>query len=379
MMYPNTAFLLDSGPRVWSSLEDQHLQLCRELSARGSKPLLVFAKNLPPPMQARFEQAGAAVAAINYEDGAVNYHRELQKLIEQYSLERLHVTFFDYFRAIGWLGRLQGTKSIVYEMGNGGVFKATSWKKQLLHFRNRVMTAPYDRIIAISDYIKGQLLAAGIPPEKISVRYLGVDTERFKPDETARERLAREYSLAPDEIVLSTVSYLRPIKNPQIIVQACGLLAQRGVPVRLFVAGDGEMLPELKQLTVQLGITERVHWLGLVSNPVPLLQASDLFLLATVGEAFGLVLPEAMACGVPVVGACAGAIPEVVEDGVTGLLVQPLDPISLADGIEKLARNTALRKTMAQQATARVTQMFTLRQSAANTLKIYGSLNGKGD
>jgi len=377
MNYPNTAFLLDSGPRVWSSLEDQHLQLCRELSARGSKPLLVFAKNLPPPMQERFEQAGAAVAAINYEDGAVNYHRELQKLVERYSLERLHVTFFDYFRAIGWLGRLQGTKSIVYEMGNGGVFKATSWKKQLLHFRNRVMTAPYDRIIAISDYIKAQLLAAGIPPEKISVRYLGVDTERFKPDETARQRLAREYALAPDEIVLSTVSYLRPIKNPQIIVQACGVLAQRGVPVRLFVAGDGEMLPELKQLTAQLGITERVHWLGLVSNPVPLLQASDLFLLATVGEAFGLVLPEAMACGVPVVGACAGAIPEVVEDGVTGLLVQPLDPISLAYGIEKLARNTALRKTMSQQATARVTEMFTLKQSAANTLKIYDSLNGK--
>jgi glycosyltransferase involved in cell wall biosynthesis len=54
-----------------------------------------------------------------------------------------------------------------------------------------------------------------------------------------------------------------------------------------------------------------VHWLGLVSNPTALLQASDLFLLATVGEAFGLVLPEAMACGVPVIGARAGAIPEV--------------------------------------------------------------------
>jgi glycosyltransferase involved in cell wall biosynthesis len=81
---------------------------------------------------------------------------------------------------------------------------------------------------------------------------------------------------------------------------------------------------------------------------------------------------------VPVVGAFAGAIPEVVEDGVTGLLVQPLDPISLADGIEKLSRNTALRKTMAEQATARVTEMFTLKQSAANTLKIYDSLKAKG-
>lgn len=375
MSYPNTAFLLDSGPRIWSSLEDQHLQLCRELSARGSKPLLVFASKLPAQMQERFESAGAAVAAINYEDGVVNYYHELQKLIEQHSIERLHITFFDYFRAVGWIARFQGIKSIVYEMGNGGVFKAHSWKRQLLHLRNRVMTAPFVRIIAISDYIKRQLLAAGIPEDKITVRYLGVDTERFRPDVAARERLASEYSIGPDEIILSTVSYLRPIKNPQIIVQACGLLAQRGVRARLFVAGDGEMLDDLKQLTTQLGIAERVHWLGLVSNPTQLLQASDLFLLATVGEAFGLVLPEAMACGVPVVGARAGAIPEVVKDGETGLLVEPLDPVALADGIERLARDTALRTKMAQQASARVAEMFTLEKSAANTLKIYDSLN----
>jgi len=94
-----------------------------------------------------------------------------------------------------------------------------------------------------------------------------------------------------------------------------------------------------------------------------------------VGEAFGLVLPEAMACGVPVIGARAGAIPEVVKDGETGLLVKPLDPVSLADGIETLARNPERRKKMSQQATARVTEMFTLKQSAANTLKIYDSLS----
>jgi len=375
MSYPNTAFLLDSGPRIWSSLEDQHLQLCRELTARGSRPLLVFAKPLPAPMQDRFEEAGASVVAINYEDGAINYYRKLQQLIEKNSIERLHVTFFDYFRAVGWLARLQGTKSIVYEMGNGGVFKAQSWKRQLLHLRNRFMTAPFDRMIAISDYIKEQLLAAGIADDKIVVRHLGVDTERFKPDVTARQRLASEYAIRPDEIVLSTVSYLRPIKNPQILVQACGVLAQRGVAARLFVAGDGEMLGELQQLAGTLGISERVHWLGLVANPTALLQASDLFLLATVGEAFGLVLPEAMACGVPVIGACAGAIPEVVKDGETGLLVKPLDPVSLADGIESLARDPVRRKKMSQQATARVNEMFTLKQSAANTLRIYDSLS----
>jgi hypothetical protein len=124
MSYPNTAFLLDSGPRIWSSLEDQHLQLCRELTARGSRPLLVFAKQLPQSMQERFEEAGASVVAINYEDGALNYYRKLQQLIEKNSIERLHVTFFDYFRASVGSRVLQGTKSIVYEMGKWRRFQS---------------------------------------------------------------------------------------------------------------------------------------------------------------------------------------------------------------------------------------------------------------
>lgn len=374
MEFPNTAFLLDSAPRTWSSLEEHHLRLCRELRARGSNPLLVFAAKLPPEIENRFTQAGAAVAAINYEDGFANYSRELRKLIEQYLIERVHIAFFDYFRAIAWLARLQGLKSIVYEMGNGGLFRAQSWKKELLHLRNRVMTAPLERIIAISDYIKGQLVAAGVPEGKIVVRYLGIDNKRFRPDASAREVWARRFSIPDDELILSTVSYLRPIKNPQIIVEACGLLAQRGVRAHLIVAGDGEMLGELKQLSQRLEIADRVHWLGLVPDPVSVLQASDLFLLATVGEAFGLALAEAMACGVPVVGSRAGAIPEVVKDGETGLLVNPLDSAALADGIEKLGRDYDLRKRMARQAVERVAARFTLENSVAETLKIYAAL-----
>jgi glycosyltransferase involved in cell wall biosynthesis len=374
MKNPNIAFLLDSAPRTWSSQEDRHLRLCQALSARGSRPILVFAAKLPPEIQDRFERGGVALETINYEEGISHYYQELGKLIERNSIERVHIIFFDYFRAVMWLARLKGVRSIVYEMQNGGVFKARSWKRKLIHARNRVMTAPLARIIAISDFIKGQLVEGGVPAGKIVVRHLGIDTDRFKPDDAVRERWAKEFSIGPDEIILSTVSYLRPIKSPEIIVRACGLLAQRGVKARLFVGGDGEMLEELKTLSRDLGIAERVHWLGLVTDPLSLLQASDLFLLATVGEAFGLVLAEAMACGVPVVASCAGAIPEVVEDGQTGLLVKPRDPGSLADGIEALARDKPRRQKMAREAMARVHANFTLDKAVAETLRIYDSL-----
>jgi glycosyltransferase involved in cell wall biosynthesis len=374
MSFPNVAFLLDSAPRIWSSLEEHHLRLCQALSARGSHPILVFARKLPTEIQARYDRAGVATATINYANGPAYYYKELGKLIQKQSIERVHIIFFDYFRAIAWLARLRGLKSIIYEMGNGGVFRARSWRQKLLHVRNRVMTAPMVRIIAISDYIKGQLVEGGVPAEKIVVRHLGIDTARFQPDPSAREHWAKEFSIEPNETILSTVSYLRPIKSPEIIVQACGLLAQRGVPVRLLVGGDGEMLEELKQLSAKLGISERTHWLGLVTDPLSLLQASDLFLLATVGEAFGLVLAETMACGVPVVGSRAGAIPEVVKDGETGLLVHPRDPVALADGIEMLVRDKLLRQKMAGAAIARVRANFTIEKTVQETLSIYDSL-----
>lgn len=377
MSIPNIAFLLDSAPRTWSSQEDRHLAICKVLIAKGSRPVLVFASELPGCIHSRFSEEGIRVATINYAKGPAHYYSKLRKLIEEESIECVHIIFFDYFRAIGWLARLSGIQSIIYEMQNGGVFKATSWKRSLIHARNRVMTAPFERIIAISEFIKGQLVEGGVPEEKIVVRHLGVDIDRFKPDPLQRARFAREFSVAADEIILSTVSYLRPIKSPEIIVEAVGVLAKRNVPVKLFVGGDGEMLDELQNLSTNLGIADRIHWLGLVPDPLKLLQASDLFLLATVGEAFGLVLAESMACGVPVVGSNAGAIPEVVKHGETGLLVNPRDPISLADGIEQLARDKSLRQKMSSAAVARVHEHFNMNRAVEDTLRVYQSLQSR--
>jgi glycosyltransferase involved in cell wall biosynthesis len=259
-------------------------------------------------------------------------------------------------------------------MQNSGVFQATSWRKTLLQVRTKLMTSPTIRVIAISQFVKEQLVKGGLAEDKIVVRYLGVDTERFTPDPLARERWGRDLNIRPDEIVLSTVSYLRPFKNPQVLVHACKELAKRKVPARLFVAGDGEMLPVLKELSKQLGVEDRIHWLGNVPDPRSLLQASDIFLLASVGEAFGLVLAEAMACGAPVVGSRSGSLPEVVEDGQTGLLATPLDPKSFADAIERLATDAGLRRKMGSQASKHVRAKFTMGKAVEETMRIYDSL-----
>jgi glycosyltransferase involved in cell wall biosynthesis len=111
-----------------------------------------------------------------------------------------------------------------------------------------------------------------------------------------------------------------------------------------------------------------------MSDPSTLLQASDIFVLASVGEAFGLVLAEAMACGLPVVGSRSGSLIEVVEDGNTGLLSTPLDAVAFADAIERLSRDVPRRKEMAARGIERVKTHFTVDLAVVKTIDIYESL-----
>lgn len=373
----SVALLLDSAPRTWTSQEDIHLRLCQALRDRGARITLVLAEGIRDDLAQRFREAGASIEVANYRDGRFRYLKRLREIIDGYKISLVHVCFFDYFSAVPWLARLSGAQHILYEQLNSGELTATSWKKQLLQLRGAMATQPAAKVIAISSFVKEQLIESGIAGEKIVVRHLGVDTHRFFPNAAAREVWAKDLGIHPEEVIISTVSVLRSFKNPQTIVQACGLLAKRSVPFKLLVAGDGAMLGELQQLAVDLGVAERIHWLGYCADPASLLQASDIFVLASTGEAFGLVLTEAMACGVPVVGSRSGAIPEIVEDGVTGLLATPRDGVSFADALQKLAQDEDLRKEMGAKSLARVRENFDLETDVKNTLRIYDSLSDK--
>jgi glycosyltransferase involved in cell wall biosynthesis len=367
------ALILDSAPLTWTSQEDRHLLLCRELSARGIQPVLIFSAPVRE-FEQKFRDAGALVFDVNYQKGALNFYRRLRQIFRDNNVMLAHVIFFDYFSPVTWIVRAAGVKPVIYEMQNSGIFRATSWKRILLRLRTRTMTAPMTRVIAISEFVKEQLVKAGVSKEKIIVRYLGIDTERFTPDASAKDEWISKFNLPPGQIIASTVSYLRPFKNPDILVKAFRELKTRNVPVRLFVAGGGEMLSDLKELSRKLDVEDYIHWLGNVSDPKSLLQASDMFLLASTGEAFGLVLAEAMACGVPIVGTRSGSLPEVVEEGKTGLLVPPRNFEELATAIQALSTDTTLRHKMAAQALERVKNHFTVQDAVLKTIDIYERL-----
>src|SRR5690242_15939717 len=106
----NVAFLLDSHPQTWTSQEDRHVLLCKALAERGHRAVLVFSNDLQPNIEARLRASGADIITINYGKGIAHYFRKLGDLIGMCSIDTVHIAFFDYFGAIGWLARLHGVR-----------------------------------------------------------------------------------------------------------------------------------------------------------------------------------------------------------------------------------------------------------------------------
>ncbi len=154
-----------------------------------------------------------------------------------------------------------------------------------------------------------------VAPGRIKAIPNFVELDRFQPDPQPSWRP----TLAPaDTKVITHVSNFRPVKRVEEVVRAFHVIRRRMKAV-LVLVGDGPELPKAESLARELGIRDDLRLLG-NQRPEPVLQASDLFLLPSRAESFGLAALEAMACGVPVLGYHAGGLPEVVEDGVTGIL-----------------------------------------------------------
>jgi L-malate glycosyltransferase len=149
--------------------------------------------------------------------------------------------------------------------------------------------------------------------------FLDCSFHRRAPDPQLRARFCR-----PDEKLVIHISNLRPVKQVEAVVRVFALIRER-MAARLLIVGEGPELGRAEQLIDQLGVSTHVELVGEAQDVVGLLSVSDLFLLPSLQESFGLSALEAMACGVPVVASNVGGLPEVIAHGITGFLQPPDD------------------------------------------------------
>jgi L-malate glycosyltransferase len=160
-----------------------------------------------------------------------------------------------------------------------------------------------------------------------------------------------------DTRIVAHVSNFRPVKRIEAVLSIFDRIRQR-VPARLLLVGDGPDLPLAYRKARELGITALVHGVGAQEEVVPLLSVSDVFLLPSAQESFGLAALEAMACEVPVVASRVGGLPEVIEHGVSGFLHDPEAEEEMAESALALLENDDLHARVSQAACRRVRQEF---------------------
>jgi glycosyltransferase involved in cell wall biosynthesis len=195
----------------------------------------------------------------------------------------------------------------------------------------------------------------------------------------SRDEVRRELRTPEDAVVIVTMSVLDVNKNVAVILKALSKL--RAANVCLWVAGDGPERSRLEQLAAALGLEKQVRFLGFVSPPYDLLAASDVFVLASRSDTFPHVILEAMAAGLAVIGPRHdpndgfSAVDEMVEVGTSGLLFDRRSPEQLAELIESLAGDDALRRRMGAAGRQRALSEFTWEKHVATILALAASGN----
>jgi glycosyltransferase involved in cell wall biosynthesis len=365
-------FLLDWRPAPWATREEYFRQLSACLAARGITPVLLVSELTDEEIRRRFESAGAHIEPCSYQAGRLAYARRIRAIRRGFSIRAAHVRFFDYFAGVHWACRLAGVRTIFFTEANSGEWNGSGWRRAMVRLRTAAMCRPLTHVIAISQFIRRRLENVGIPPDRITVIPNGADLSTFHPNPEARAVIRRQMGADAQTTVLVFASVFLEWKRPQVALRVCAELMGQGVNVQLWMAGGGPLLPELEREAGRLRLGDRVKWLGHQSNMQDWMAASDLFLHTAVGEAFGNVFIEAMACGLPAIGTNSGAAPEIVQDGQNGYLVNPGsgEERALAAAAADLIRDPAryARFSAAAQETA---ARFTTQICVQRTLDFY--------
>lgn len=234
-------------------------------------------------------------------------------------------------------------------------------------------TLPFtQKIINIADAEMKRMQSAGVPLDMLEVIYNGVDGQLFFPD--IEPERAAPWIAANGEPVIGAVAFLTKRKGIRYLVSAFKKVLDHHPRARLMIVGDGEERRNLEKQIRSLDMGSQVELLGNREDVRRLMNSFDVFVLPSLWEPFGLVIAEAMACGKPVVATAVGGIPEIVDSGVTGLLVPPADPDRLADALLALLRDEDRRHQMGRAGRRRFLERFDAKIMSAKYQALYESL-----
>ena len=373
-MKPNVLFIIDSFEQGGS--ERQALQLLRQLHSSGKVRVHLACLQNRGSLRAEAEELGIGpiheYPLTSFYD--LNFAKQLRRFLsylQENQIDIVHTHCF-YTNIFGMAGAyLARVPARITSKGETDGFRSPMQKRA-----ERMSFGLAHRVIANCLVVQNQLIREGVNPKRIIQHYNGLDLDRMKPAEgLTREAALKMFGLPQGRRIISIVANLRnPVKDHPMFLRAAARVRAVVPDAAFVVAGEGELMPGLRQLAADLGIADDVHFIGRCDDVASLLLASNIGALSSKAEGFANAILEYMAAGLPVVATDVGGVREAIVEGETGHIVASGDDEAMAGRIIQVLTDNENANTMGARGKAIVSEKFSSKHHLDNTLELYEEL-----
>ena len=235
------------------------------------------------------------------------------------------------------------------------------------------------RVIAVSESLRQQLIAAGLPEERVVTIYNAIDVEAFTSETLHRvQGLRDQLGIDDGQHVISIIGRLTPEKGHRYFLESARYTLKTLPGARFLVIGDGPLREQLEDFSASLGLNHAVSFLGYQRDIAAFMSISDIIVISSVREGLPNVLLEALALAKPVVATQVGGISEVLQDRETGLLVPPKDSRRLAEAIIYVLRNPKEAANLGARGKRLVSREFSVNRMAQKVAQVYRDILSEG-
>lgn len=347
----------------WRGGQEQALLLLKGLRSRGHEAELIALRDGPLAKRAAAE--GIPVHKVSQKMRRLSARRLIRQLLRERDFDIVHVNE-PHALFSAWLARAHRRAAMV--IARRVAFPVPRNFVSLIRYRAAA------RLVAVSNVVRNDLLAARLDPPGVDVVPDGVELQALIS--AGERRRAREHwNFSPDDRVLSFVASLTEEKGHGLLLDAFAALrkltsSQQMPNSRLLLAGDGPLQASLRQRAQQAGLGDSVIFAGFVEDVRGIHAASDVFVFPALNEGAGSALLSAMACGLPVVALAKGGVNEILENGQNGLLLDA-DADLIAKAALRLLDDAELAQKLALAGRQTIAAHFSSDQMVENTLKVF--------
>ena len=306
----------------------------------------------------------------------IKVERTLRRIIKQLKPDIVyaHSSKAGAFARIADLGL--NNKVIYNPHGWAFNMQQSAKKKEMYKWVEKIFAHFCDKIVCISDAERESALREKIcKPSKLQVIYNGIDLEEI---EKAASMSKAQLGIPEDTFVVGMVGRLSKQKAPDTFVKAAKLIKEKIPNAFFLMVGDGELRGQIEGLINQYDLGSSFLITGWVDNPTAYMKIMDIGMLLSRWEGFGLVLPEYMACGVPIVATNVDAIPNIIKDGVNGMLVNKDDYDDAANKIWKLYMDINRREKIIRSGSLDAQTRFNSSRVLSETEEMYCTFKKNG-